>query len=98
MGIQSKLDEQDMRVFDALAKAWCSTKGIFIYILYSIIRFIILIFIIECSSESSPLKVLKIQDDEQEKVKDRDWSGLKANIFSIELEKGDDQGLQIIMT
>ena len=40
----------------------------------------------------------KIQDDEQEKGKDRDWKELKADVFSIELEEGDDQGLQLRMT
>ena len=40
--------------------------------------------IIEHTSESSPSKVLKIQDDEQEKSKDRDLRGLKADVIRIE--------------
>ena len=41
--------------------------------------------------------MIKIKDDEQEKGKDRDWSGLKADVFSIELEGGNDKGLQLRM-
>ena len=33
-----------------------------------------------------PSKVLKIHDDEQEKGKNQDCSGLKADVSSIELE------------
>ena len=53
---------------------------------------------IELSSESSRSKVLKIQDDEQEKAKDRGWSGLKADVFSIQLKQGDDKRHQHRMT
>ena len=35
------------------------------------------------------IESVKIQDDEQETVKDRDWSTLKADVFSIDLEEGD---------
>ena len=74
-----------------LAKAWCSEKmsdNINFKLHYQII--IIWIFIIKLSSESSPSKVLKIQDNELEKGKDCDWIRLKCNVFSIELEERND--------
>ena len=37
--------------------------------------------------------MLKIQDDEKDTGKDRDWSGLKADVLSIEWEEGNDQNI-----
>ena len=42
--------------------------------------------------------MLKIQNDVQEKGNDQDWSGLKADVFSIELQKWDDQRHQLWKT
>ena len=53
---------------------------------------------IELSSESVPAKVLKIQDDEQEKGKNRYRSGPKADVFSIELKQWVYQRHQLRMT
>ena len=37
--------------------------------------------------------MLKIEDDEQDTDKDRDWSALKADVISIEWEKRNDQNI-----
>ena len=82
MGIRWKLERQDIKVFDDLQKLDAQEESTSIWILDSTIRFIIWIFIIELSSESSPFQVLKIQDDYQEKGKNRAWKSDSKSMFS----------------